>query len=472
MIRVSSVRRARHPRGAARRSPLFAGAELRLSLRRHRRHRALDRAADGVHVRQRDGDGPRARGGARRRRPQVRLRGLVVLLRDRHRAADDRAGAHPPEYPYALSKYQGEQAVLHWGQVYRLPVVSIRIFNAYGPRSKTTGAYGAVFGVFLAQKLNGQAVHGRRRRHAAARFRLRHRSGARVSGRGRVGADAGDLQRRRRQSAVGQPARGAARRRGRSTCPKRPGEPDCTWADITKIRERARLEAGGHVRGRASREMLRQHRLLARGAGVGSGVHRAGDEDVVRDAVGRDAMMFSGHDGTDARYRRKIKTRDELRDDHRRRPRARKVIMCHGTFDLVHPGHLRHLMYAQRQGRHPGREPHLATRTSRKANYRPFVPQQLRAMNLAALEVVDYVIVDEQPTPLENLAYPAARLSSPRATSTSTDRRHPPQDAAGDRRPRHLRRRDHLHARRRRLFVVAVHRDRRRRRSRSRSCWR
>jgi len=58
-----------------------------------------------------------------------------------------------PEYPYALSKYQGEQAVLHWGQVYRLPVVSIRIFNAYGPRSRTTGAYGAVFGVFLAQKL-------------------------------------------------------------------------------------------------------------------------------------------------------------------------------------------------------------------------------------------------------------------------------------------------------------------------------
>src|SRR5579862_2122830 len=58
-----------------------------------------------------------------------------------------------PQYPYALSKYLGEEAVLHWGQVYRLPVVSIRIFNAYGTRSRTTGAYGAVFGVFLAQKL-------------------------------------------------------------------------------------------------------------------------------------------------------------------------------------------------------------------------------------------------------------------------------------------------------------------------------
>src|SRR5207248_4664152 len=60
------------------------------------------------------------------------------------------------EYPYALSKYLGEQAVLHWGRVYDLPVVSIRIFNAYGPRSRTSGAYGAVFGVFLAQKLAGK----------------------------------------------------------------------------------------------------------------------------------------------------------------------------------------------------------------------------------------------------------------------------------------------------------------------------
>ena len=60
-----------------------------------------------------------------------------------------------PEYPYALSKYLGETAALHWGQVYRLPVISIRMFNVYGPRVRTTGAYGAVFGVFLAQKLHG-----------------------------------------------------------------------------------------------------------------------------------------------------------------------------------------------------------------------------------------------------------------------------------------------------------------------------
>ena len=60
---------------------------------------------------------------------------------------------HPisPQYPYALSKYQGEQAVFHWHQVYDLPVNSVRIFNAYGTRVRTTGAYGAVFGVFFKQ---------------------------------------------------------------------------------------------------------------------------------------------------------------------------------------------------------------------------------------------------------------------------------------------------------------------------------
>ncbi len=61
-----------------------------------------------------------------------------------------------PQYPYALSKLLGEQCVLHWGQVYRLPVVSLRLFNVYGPRSRTSGTYGAVFGVFLAQKLAGR----------------------------------------------------------------------------------------------------------------------------------------------------------------------------------------------------------------------------------------------------------------------------------------------------------------------------
>ena len=48
----------------------------------------------------------------------------------------------------------GEDLVMHWSKTYKLPCVSLRLFNVYGPRSRTTGAYGAVFGVFLAQKAN------------------------------------------------------------------------------------------------------------------------------------------------------------------------------------------------------------------------------------------------------------------------------------------------------------------------------
>jgi UDP-glucose 4-epimerase len=61
-----------------------------------------------------------------------------------------------PMYPYALTKWIGEQCVMHWAQIYGLPAISLRLFNVFGPRHRTTGAYGAVFGVFLAQKLAGK----------------------------------------------------------------------------------------------------------------------------------------------------------------------------------------------------------------------------------------------------------------------------------------------------------------------------
>ena len=58
-----------------------------------------------------------------------------------------------PQYPYALTKYLGEELAMHWHQVFKLPVTSLRFFNVYGPRARTSGSYGAVFGVFLAQLL-------------------------------------------------------------------------------------------------------------------------------------------------------------------------------------------------------------------------------------------------------------------------------------------------------------------------------
>lgn len=63
-----------------------------------------------------------------------------------------------PEYPYSFSKWQGEELVMHWAKLFKLPAISLRFFNIYGPRSRTSGAYGAVFGVFLAQKLKNKPL--------------------------------------------------------------------------------------------------------------------------------------------------------------------------------------------------------------------------------------------------------------------------------------------------------------------------
>ncbi len=63
-----------------------------------------------------------------------------------------------PMYPYAFTKWQAEELVMHWNKVFNFPAISLRFFNCYGPRSRTTGAYGAVFGVFLAQKLAGKPL--------------------------------------------------------------------------------------------------------------------------------------------------------------------------------------------------------------------------------------------------------------------------------------------------------------------------
>ncbi len=99
----------------------------------------------------------------------------------------------------------------------------------------------------------------------------------------------------------------------------------------------------------------------------------------------------------------KIKTVEELCAAIGPRPRQKKVIMCHGTFDVVHPGHVRHLLYAKTKG-----DILVASLTAdehiKKANIRPYVPEDLRAINLAALEMVDHVIIDRDPTPLRNLA--------------------------------------------------------------------
>jgi UDP-glucose 4-epimerase len=139
------------------------------------------------------------------------------------------------EYPYALSKLLGEQMAFHWSRVYHLPVVSLRYFNAYGPRSRTSGTYGAVFGVFLAQKLNDHPFtvvgDGTQTRDFVfvtdvARANLMAAQSGCVGEVFNVGTGAPQSV-NRLVELLGGPV---------VHVPKRPGEPDSTHADISKIR--------------------------------------------------------------------------------------------------------------------------------------------------------------------------------------------------------------------------------------------
>ncbi len=104
------------------------------------------------------------------------------------------------------------------------------------------------------------------------------------------------------------------------------------------------------------------------------------------------------------RFAHKLKTPETLLEAIGPRPREKTVIMCHGVFDVVHPGHLRHLLYAKGQA-----DILVASLTAdlhiTKAEHRPHIPQDLRALNLAAMEMVDYVIIDPNPTPLANIDF-------------------------------------------------------------------
>ncbi len=144
--------------------------------------------------------------------------------------------AADPRYPYALTKYLGEQLAMHWADVYKLPCASVRFFNVYGPRARTSGTYGAVFGVFLAQMLSNKPLtivgDGQQTRDFtfvgdAVDALVTVANSDRVGEIYNVGSgksvSVNELVR-----LLGSPAT--------ANIPKRPGEPDCTWADITKIR--------------------------------------------------------------------------------------------------------------------------------------------------------------------------------------------------------------------------------------------
>ena len=141
-----------------------------------------------------------------------------------------------PMYPYALTKYLGEEMVSHWCQVYGLPTISLRLFNVYGPRSRTAGTYGAVFGVFLAQKLAGKPFtvvgDGEQTRDFTfvsdvAEAYLRAAESDLAGKIYNVGSGATYSVNRLVELLGGDKVH----------LPKRPGEPGSTFADVTRITE-------------------------------------------------------------------------------------------------------------------------------------------------------------------------------------------------------------------------------------------
>ena len=141
-----------------------------------------------------------------------------------------------PEYPYALTKYLGEQYVLHWGKVYKIPALSLRLFNVYGLRSRTSGAYGAVFGVFLAQKLQNKpfTVVGDGTQTRDFTFVTDVVNALVMAAQSNISNEVLNVGSGNTYSVnyLVELLDG-----GVVYIPKRPGEPDCTYADISKIRK-------------------------------------------------------------------------------------------------------------------------------------------------------------------------------------------------------------------------------------------
>lgn len=140
-----------------------------------------------------------------------------------------------PQYPYALTKYLLEQTALHCGQVYKMPVVSLRLFNVYGPHSRTSGTYGAVFGVFLAKKLAGKHFtvvgNGDKTRDFIYISDVVEAF---------VMAAASEVKNEIFNIGTGRPQSinnlVSLLKGEKLHIPKRPGEPDCTHADISKVK--------------------------------------------------------------------------------------------------------------------------------------------------------------------------------------------------------------------------------------------
>ncbi|MBI3956139.1 SDR family oxidoreductase [Candidatus Gottesmanbacteria bacterium] len=142
-----------------------------------------------------------------------------------------------PKFPYALTKYIGELYALHWARVYKLPVVSLRLFNVYGPRSRASEEYGPVFSTLLAQKLAGKpfTVVGDGTQKRDFTYVSDVVEAVVLAAKSRVVGEVFNVGTGHPQSVNRLVELLGGQRRVH--IPKRPGEPEVTQADITKIKK-------------------------------------------------------------------------------------------------------------------------------------------------------------------------------------------------------------------------------------------
>ena len=409
-------------------------------------------AGHGAGARMRAPCGCPANSSTPRRRPATGL--------PRRRRAED----HPiaPQYPYALVEVSGRAGGVPLASGLR-PAGQLdphlqRLWHARrAPRAPTARCSACS----CEQKLAGKPLHGRRRRHADARFPLRDRRGR--------GVPAGGRDRQDRGSRSGTSVPAIRNRVNRLVellggpvvyIPKRPGEPDCTFADISQDQARPRLAAEGDLRRRRRRAcwqksstggmrrfgirnpLLRRRRLVQ----VLSAAR--GPHDWIDCNASASYRQPQDQDGRrDLRSAIGPPPRDE-ESDHVPRRRSTSCIraMC-ATCST--PRARRPVLIASL----------TADRHIDKGQYRPYVPQELRAFNLAALEMVDYVIIDDERDADREHPHHPARLFRQGYEYNATGTLHPrTQEETGGRAI--LWRRNHLHAGRHRLFVLQPDRDR------------
>ena len=228
------------------------------------------------------------------------------------------------QYPYALTKYLGEQICLHWGKVYKIKVISLRLFNVYGTRSRTSGTYGAMFGTFLTQKLNKKpyTIVGDGSQSRDFTYVTDVVEAFLKASKSNISNEVFNVGSGKHVS-----VKKIAKYLGGETIhiPKRPGEPDITFADTTKIKRKLNWKPKIDIK-MGIKELIKNIDYW-KNAPLWTPIK-----------IKRQLEL-----GLNIYHNEKIYNLHELsKIIENRKNNGNRIVMCHGVFDLIHLGHIEH----------------------------------------------------------------------------------------------------------------------------------